>query len=695
MKTFPLIFLLLIPLRVWGESSCEANYDELGIVHQSYKTQKEYYFCFGFHHGQDRAWQMDFFRRLTQGRNAEVLGYKHIKNDFMMRLLDLPTLAQKLYQDFPENYKDILKDYSAGVNVGFTKGKEADEFIRLGYSPEVWRPEHSVAVMLLQSFDQTKKTFFLDIKEEEALQRYPDAQHLFSEYKSPWFTTILKTGEYQQAVESVHAKPKRGVPLKLWANFPELFGKNSGSNNWVLAPERTKNNFAILANDPHLDLKTPLFWYWIHLKGDGEQSIGATLPGLPFIASGTNGKISWGLTNSYLNSADSVEINDLNKKDLSSQWPIIWFKLGFLKLPFFFKSIEKFKDIYPVLPLDVLNKEKIVLRWTGYGLSANEVTGMFDLHKKKSAAEAHSLLSTVGVPSWNYVFADTQGEIGFSMVGRTYQNTHDPFAVSVLSTEEFLNPTILNSAHRPQILAPERAFIVTANNQHWPKDSLYKGGGGYSISLRAKRIEESLLLNDKHDLASTQKIQCDLLVKEAEYFIPLLQKFIPDLFPSWNHLAADDSKELSIYRRLLDLLMKEWEVNESALYLLLENGADELTAEVRSIYQQAIEDVEGRSWGSLAKLNFEHLSGDAEFKYSPELSGLGDKHTVGPGTTKWDKSKKEYHQFSGASMRMIIEMSNPVKILLNLPGKNRLYQEKSSFNPWQQWRECKFFEVSL
>ncbi len=697
MKIIFLLLLLLSSISLHASPSCQAKYDEMGIPHQEVTSNKEFYYCFGFHHGKDRAWQMDFFRRFAYGTNAEVLGYKFIKNDFMMRLLDLPKLAARLYEELSIESKELLQNYTEGVNEGFKEGKLSDEFIKLGFTPAKWEPLHSIAVLLLQSFDQTKKTFFFDIKEQEKLDRYPDAKKLFDENETPWLTTILKEGEYQTQETRGVSAPSHNKSFKLWAAFPELFGRKSGSNNWVVNSNYTKNKVAILANDPHLDLKTPSFWYWVHLKSQDNQVIGASLPGLPFVASGTNGKVSWGLTNSYLNSADSIEITDIDKKDITSVRPVIWFKFGFFKLPFFFKSIEKFNETYPVLPLEVPQRDKVVLRWSGYTLKASEITPMFELHKQGNVTEVDSLLATVGVPSWNYVFADTQGDIGYRMVGKTFKNKEDPFGVEQLTKEQFLDMQFLEPSERPQLLKPQRPFVVTANNQHWPEDALYKGGRGYSLSFRANRIEEKLSSNNQQSIETTKDIQCDLFVTDAKFFIPVIRKYLPDFLNDWDMISSDTSREMGFYRRFMDLMMDEWDVNESALFNILNSNelSDKKVAQLHVLYEDAKKEVGQREWKDLAYLPFEHLSGDDRFKYSPLLPALGDEHTVAPGTTRWNTEKKKYEHFSGASMRMIVEMSNPVKILLSLPGKNRGYQSENHENPWEEWRGCRYFELAL
>ncbi len=270
MITFLFAVLLTLSTFVYATSDikCEATYDEIGITHQKVNNLDQYYYCFGYHHGRDRAWQMDYFRRVGQGRNAEVYGYSSLKSDLMMRMLDLPKLAHRLYSELPEQNKNWLEAYARGANLGFEQGKEAKEFKDLNYAPEAWKPEDSVLVLVLQSFDQTRKTFLRDYEEEKLKEHWKEkAETLFHDEGLPWFNTILKDGEYVSKVSS--PKSTNYVPaekMNLWHPFPDVFGKESGSNNWVIHKSKSKNGYAMLANDPHLDLKTPLFWYWLNLQ---------------------------------------------------------------------------------------------------------------------------------------------------------------------------------------------------------------------------------------------------------------------------------------------------------------------------------------------------------------------------------------------------------------------------------------------
>ncbi len=542
-------FLTLISVFSFASSkfNCEATYDDLNIPHQKTNSMEEFYFCFGFHHGSDRAWEMDFFRRSAQGRNAEVYGFSHLKADLMMSLLNLPERAMKIWEGIPAEQKHWLELYSKGVNKGFEKGKEAVEFKDLDYTPEPWRPENTVAILLLQSFDQTRKTFFLDYEEERHKENWGEkASHLFDEDHLPWSNTILKDGEYVKRKTPVETTSIRlnQSKLKTWSLFPSVFGEESGSNNWVISKRKSKTGYAILANDPHLDLKTPLFWYWIHLKAPSGEVIGASVPGVPVIVSGTNGKVAWGLTNSYINTADAIFVKNPSPDYFESVRPYIKVKFGPFKLPFFFKSFERTKTGLPVIPLELKTQEKMVLKWSGFSLTAQDIYPMFDLFKSQNVTEFNQALKPMGLPAWNYVFADTKGDIGYRAVGKSYRHeSKTAFGLSSQTQGEIEQDIFLDTNERPSVLKPHRDYIYTANNRHWPQDALFYGGRGYSYSFRGFRIDE--LLVGLQDVESFQKIQCDRQVVDARFFVPKILKHLEIIeFKNWNFQAEDSSVAL-------------------------------------------------------------------------------------------------------------------------------------------------------
>src|SRR5690606_8482738 len=78
-----------------------------------------------------------------------------------------------------------------------------------------------------------------------------------------------------------------------------------GSNNWVLAGDKTASGYPLLANDPHLSLQAPSLWYFAHLVAPGVNVIGASLPGTPAVLLGRTDHHAWGFTN---NGADVQDL---------------------------------------------------------------------------------------------------------------------------------------------------------------------------------------------------------------------------------------------------------------------------------------------------------------------------------------------------------------------------------------------------
>ncbi len=696
----PVIALaFLFSLSLFANPRCPVQYDDLGIPHGEVNSDQDFYFCFGFFHGSDRAWEMDYFRRAAQGRNAEVLGYSQLKSDLMMRLLDLPSLASKILKAFPPEKKQILEWYSEGVNAGFVQGKLSPEFKDMDLDPEEWKPLHTLQVLLLQSFDQTRKTFWTDYKDELRKRKFKyRAATILQSETVPWFDTILKEGEYKKSAQETSVNPsKQNFQKFVLQDFPKIFGEESGSNNWALSAKKSQSGHSLFANDPHLDLVTPLFWYWLQLKGADKNIIGASLPGVPLIVSGTNGHVAWGLTNSYINTADAVLVKDIPESEIISKRPLVWFKLGFLQLPFFFKSFSSTKSGYPFLPLDIEDEDPLLLRWSGFSLDPDDIYSMFELRNVKSVTEMDNLLKHVGLPSWNFAFADINGDVGYRLIGKVFKNT-TPGVVGIpkLSYSEFKQVDFLGPENRPFVLKPKRNFVYSANHQHWPQDSYFHGGRGYSSSFRGFRINELISAKEKFSLDDLKSIQCDEQAIDARFFVPrLTKKFQVPEFKEWDYSVQKDSIALPLYRRWMDLLMEEWDLDEEGLWNFLNVADDKEMSRMNEILNLARSEIKDMRWEDLHRLHFPHLSKNNDWVYSPEIPGVGDRQTVNPGTARWNSEKKRYEQFSGASMRMLIEMSQKPRILLALPGLNRDYAMKSRFSPWDDWRSCHYQEVEF
>ncbi len=161
---FGIFFLNFFPSQTWAQlqnATCQWGVDENNIVRVKVASQDQSWYCLGYIHGKYRSFSMDFYRRSAYGKVAEVLGWTFLKSDLLMRLLDLESRAQKITQELSPALKDNLTQYAKGVNKAFVKVREnpGADWNYGGVSNLVeWSVQDTLALMLLQSFDQTRKT---------------------------------------------------------------------------------------------------------------------------------------------------------------------------------------------------------------------------------------------------------------------------------------------------------------------------------------------------------------------------------------------------------------------------------------------------------------------------------------------------------------------------------------------------------
>lgn len=693
--------------RLKGKT-CESYRDEFGVSHFRTTDPLVTFACFGLAHGKDRAWQMDWFRRTAQGRRSEIAGYDEIRSDFLMRLLGFEDRARRLFQMLSPAAQDALWAYSHGVNLGFKQspGSSSYEFKEWDYSPEPWGPWDSVSVLLLQSFDQTRRGFEEDLAQEKRLSSGGiEAQERMLETGLPWDTSILKEGESTtRATASLNRSYASSAPLSTTdLGFGPTLG---GSNNWVIAPGRSLTGKAWFANDPHLGLKNPPFWHWVHIDGPEWDAIGASLPGVPIIVSGTSRKVAWGLTNAYLDAADVVEVPKaaLSGSKLTRPW--ISVKILGMQMPFIFKTFERTRDGLPILPIDAPSGKAYLLKWSGFELSGAGLSDFIRMMGATSVQEMDWILSKVELPNFNFVFADVQGNIGYRSIGRIPRRAAKEYGVKRAASVPLRGWEVLFTSEMPHLINPERGWIATANNRSWPESSGNPGGSVYFKAFRAFRIEELIMKEPKHDLDSMQRIQCDIQAVDARFLLPRMLRQISggpsraiELLEQWDLKTAFECKPCGIFRRWIEIYYEKSGDNEASFYRKLEGrdaSQSTLREQLTSALAQAWEDVGDRPWGEVHLSAFRHLSGNEEWRRG-RIPTAGDRHTVNVGTSDWrpsgSKDTAGWHEQSyGASQRIIVQMSNPPQLHAALAGSNldvRAPDLGGSESPWREWAECR------
>ncbi|MBF0441705.1 MAG: penicillin acylase family protein [Oligoflexales bacterium] len=115
-------------------SKTEVVFDKWGVPHIEGSTEEDVYRVLGYLNAQDRLFQMEMLRRLSEGRLSEVLGSEYLHTDLFYRALQFYNTAKKRVPHYPKDsqaYK-IAKAYIEGVNHYIETGPTPIEFDLIG-----------------------------------------------------------------------------------------------------------------------------------------------------------------------------------------------------------------------------------------------------------------------------------------------------------------------------------------------------------------------------------------------------------------------------------------------------------------------------------------------------------------------------------------------------------------------------------
>ena len=423
------------------------------------------------------------------------------------------------------------------------------------------------------------------------------------------------------------------------------------------------------------------------------------------------------MTNSYLNVSRVAFVPRMElDADARVERPWIWVRLGWLHLPFFLKTMERTSDGWPVLPIAAPAGQAVVLRWTGFELEPEDFRGALELWSARDAREADQALAHFGVPSWTFVFADVSGHVGYRAVGRVPGNEREvPFGIPRLSLARLRGlpsfTRVLDADTMPHVLDPERGFVATANNRQWPSTAPWRIGRAHSEGMRAFRIEELLQATPKHDLDSIRRAQCDVQAVDARFLLPGLLEAVGDArterertalaaLRAWDGVAQGECVACPVFQRWLDRLLTDDGLDDTSLYRLLararagEREALGVRDDVRQAFETALDELAIRdggglpTWSALHVCAFQHLAGPERFAAEP-LATPGDDQSVNPGSSEWEHGI--FRQVTGASQRLIVELSDPPKVYSTLAGPNLDAEHRApevADSDWRRWVGC-------
>ncbi|MBY8975228.1 penicillin acylase family protein [Rhodobacteraceae bacterium NNCM2] len=529
------------------EAPARVTRDANAVPHIRAESTHDAWFALGAMHAQDRMWQMELARRAAQGRLSTYFGARTVPLDRLVKTLDIYGRASKSLRHQTPETQAALEAYADGVNAWIRHvnedalGRGAPEFFVYSDGITPWVPADSLAILKMLALNLSgaarreirRGQFQLVLDAERVADILPDYPS-DATTTAPRFSALFPGAEFAR-----FTPPEPDLSHIPWmpAQRPEFAG---ASNAWAVDGTRTSSGKPLLASDPHLWLQAPSVWYMADLKGGEISAIGGTIPGIPAVLIGHNGKVGWGLTTTGVDDQD-VYIEEVNAENPAEyRTPSGW-------RPFENRAIRievadgvtlsetvRATRHGPVLSGAQFGADKVTpkghvaaLRWTGL---TEEDTSMSGLHKLMQAEVLRDVVDAAAyavAPAQNVIMADetsvgmiTSGAIPErSPLSRSQGRIPSPGWVAE-NDWQGIRPARLN----PRVMRPLEGAVANANNRitddPFPDNVTFDWGYPY----RVQRLIKELSGRAFHSRDSFVALQNDTVSEMARSVLPLIAR---------------------------------------------------------------------------------------------------------------------------------------------------------------------------
>ncbi len=717
------------------QGTVEVRYDQRGVPHIFAASDADAARALGFVVARDRLFQMELQARAGAGTLTELVGPLAVRADSEARHLGLPRGAeQKLAALAPDaRSRQLLDAYAQGVNAYIDQASPAEwpvEYKLLGRRPARWLPLNSLNLYARMGWTLAYLNGERDRVAARALVGEVAARALFPVH-SPIQEPIQPNGSGAPRVDSLSLPPagaQDSTAMALLPLFPR--GEDPGedveisrlfaSNNWAVAPARSRSGHALLAGDPHLGLTLPSIWYEVHLVVPGALDVyGVTIPGSPGVVIGFTRDVAWSLTNT------GADVLDYYRETVDDQVHPRRYLLDEV-----WKDLERREEIYrgkagqllrvdTVLyshrgPLQRMNREWVSMRWT-VNEPSDLVSAFFDAQRATSAAEFLDVFARdYFAPAQNVIAADRGGNIAIRSTGHYPLRPAGHDGLSVLDGSTSANDWTgyWPVSQYPQAQNPSQGFLASANQE--PIDPRQAPANlGYDAAFepwRALQINRLLRANARVTLDDMRKFQTDPGSMRADWFVAYMRRataavrarggapaslaVADSLLGAWDRRYTIGNTGAILFETTLsDVIRRTWDEfipagdsvraatpSTGILYALMGDSAsswwddrrtrdviEDRDAIVAASLAAAYDSLVARhgapstgtwAWGTVATAQVNHLLGLAGFS-ARDIPVQGGRGTLNPSVQNGG---------FGSSWRMVVELGPVIRALGTYPG---------------------------
>ena len=693
------------------EKPAEIIVDEWGVPHIFAGTHYDAFFVQGFNAARDRLWQIDTWRRRGLGELSAAFGPDYVEQDRANRLFLYRDDMYREWLAYGSDAKQIAESFTAGVNAYIDLLEDhpdllPPEFELMDYRPGKWS---AADVVRIRSHGLLRNVRNEVRRAQIACAAGIEASANWKLLEPQWTTEVpqgLDPCVIPEDVLETYNLARRGVSFEeetvaVVKGREDWDARADGSNNWVVAPERTATGRPILANDPHRAHSVPSLRYISHLNAPGMNVIGAGEPALPGISIGHNERIAFGLT---IFSIDQEDLYVYDKRGDTYRYGDSW---------------EAFTEIEETITVRGAPDAEVRLRFTRHGPVIHETDdhafavragwlepgmapyfGSVEYMRATNWREFLGALNRWGAPSENQVYADVDGNIGYKPAGLFPRRGNWDGLMPVPGAGRYEWDGFFDMDVLPVEYNPERGFTGSANSMNLPDDypiETYPMALEWTEPYRYRRVWEFLSASDPHNTDDSLALQRDYKALRATEVIDRIPSSVTgreaDMLRDWDKQLTPDSAAGALYMVWLERHLKPalqahlWpedpslfrSIDTRVVMRLMESGdVESLIAETLVAAGAELDDSQGDSpanwsWGDIHRTNFQHpLLGKASGELADAMSmPVYPRGGSGMTTNATNHYNPRLEVDSGGSYRQVLDVGNwDAARMTNAPGQS-------------------------
>jgi penicillin amidase len=359
---------------------------------------------------QDRLFQMDLWRRASQGRLSEILGSDFVGRDVATRRMRYRGDMTAEWASYGPDTKAIAEAFVRGINawVELARDRPPEAFVLAGWLPEEWSASDLLARgdAFRGSGDAIDEVFrgrlavAAGVSHMDTLlgrQHIAASPDLDLSVISPVIADALRRVAAPPVIFALASPVRTGVPGDVGSSPP---------------PSRDEDTAARA-------LEHPSPRYLVHLHAPGWNVIGATAPWLPGVAAGHNGRVAWRLAPFDADTQDLYveKVNPSNNREVEDAGR--WSGMTMVKDAFRVKGRPKpfeyeqaFTRHGAIVAENTARHLVFAVRWSG-GEPGGAELGALALDTASSAPALRDALRRWRMPARTVEYEDADGARGF------------------------------------------------------------------------------------------------------------------------------------------------------------------------------------------------------------------------------------------------------------------------------------------